>query len=122
MTKKRTPLTELAAEAKADAPAKQAPAEKPVAKGDGKAASAPARKPRTAKPVSTKAAPGWTPNAKPKPLRDLDPSNLSAMNLRMPKEMHKRLQFQRIEEGRPMNDVIVEAIHNYLRKASGPAR
>lgn len=127
MTKKRTPLTELAAEAKADAPAKPAPAEKPSAKSNGKAESKPARKPRTAKPAaanatSTKAAPGWTPNAKPKPLRDLDPSNLSAMNLRMPKEMHKRLQFQRIEEGRPMNDVIVEAIHNYLRKASGPAR
>lgn len=121
MTKKRTSLTELAAEAKAGAPE---PAKKQVAKNSKKATTASASKPPAAKatPAKTKTAAGWTPNAKPKPLRELDADSLKAMNLRMPKEMHKRLQLQRIEEGRPMNDVIVEAIHNYLRRASGPAR
>jgi hypothetical protein len=115
MTKRR-PLTELAAEAKVDAPVKPAPAKKST-KTAGKGAA----KQRAPKSAGEKAA-AWSPSTKPKPLRELDADSLAAMNLRLPKEMHKRLQFQRIEEGRPMNDLIVEAIHDYLRRASGPAR
>ena len=57
-----------------------------------------------------------------KPIRDMDKGDLSAMHIRVPKATHKRLRLQRIEEDRPMNDIIAQAIEEYLRRASGPAR
>ena len=48
--------------------------------------------------------------------------DLTAMHIRLPKATHKRLKFQSIEEDRPMNDIIFDAVEAYLRGASGPAR
>ncbi|MEP2681846.1 MAG: hypothetical protein ABJP44_09205 [Sulfitobacter sp.] len=57
-----------------------------------------------------------------KAIKDMDKDDLSAMHIRLPKATHKRLRLQRIEEDRPMNDIIVQAIEEYLRRASGPSR
>ncbi|MFG6546372.1 toxin-antitoxin system HicB family antitoxin [Sulfitobacter sp. 1A13730] len=117
MTKKRTLLTDLAVKAKTGTAVGEAPVAKATAKDSKTAGPKPARKPRAAKPSYR-----WTPSAKPKPLRDYEADSLSAMNVRMPKEMHRSLKIRGAEEDRTMNDLIVEAIHNYLRRASGPAR
>lgn len=73
-----------------------------------------------AKPAKKKAA--STNSGAPRAIKDMDKGDLSAMHIRIPKETHKRLRLQRIEEDRPMNDIIAQAIEEYLRRASGPGR
>ena len=123
MTAKRKPLAAMAAEASTvAAEATKEPAKKPAARKPAAKKSA-ATKPATTKaPAKTRTVKAASAKTKPAPLREIGPEGLKATNLRLPIEMHKRLQFQRIEEGRPVNDIIVQAIHEYLRRASGPAR
>ncbi len=55
-------------------------------------------------------------------IKDMPKENLTAMHIRLPKATHKRLKLQNIEEGRPMNDIIFDAVEAYLRRANGPSR
>lgn len=109
MTKKRTSLMELAKNLNTDQPKPVLAAEEP---------EVPELTQRETKSSSQKA--GLA--SKTTPIKEIDKDALTAMHVRLPKEMHKRLQLQRIEEERPMNDIIAEAIDTYLRRTSGPAK
>ncbi|TYB83733.1 hypothetical protein [Oceaniovalibus sp. ACAM 378] len=73
-------------------------------------------------PASTEKEATSTAQGAVKPIKEMDKADLTAMHIRLPKATHRRLKLQNIEEERPMNDIIVEAIEAYLRRSSGPAR
>lgn len=104
MTKKRSSLLDMA---------------KTIKAGDAQPADV-AEDPKPAAPAKKKATSASS--GAVKAIKDMDKADLTAMHIRVPKATHKRLQLQRIEEDRPMNDIIVQAIEEYLRRASGPAR
>lgn len=109
MTKKRTSLMEMAKSLNTD---QSKPVQIPEALEVPETTQAPAKhSPQKAGLAS-----------KTKPIKEMEKDDLTAMHIRLPKEMHKRLQLQRIEEERPMNDIITEAIDTYLRRTSGPAK
>ena len=48
-----------------------------------------------------------------------EPDNSKAMSLRVPPALWKELQFRKIDEGRPVNAIIIDAIQAYLKSAGG---
>jgi hypothetical protein len=104
MTKKRTSLMDMA---------------KTMKTGDAQSVEV-VERPKAPAPAAKKAASAA--QGALKPIKEMDKDDLTAMHIRLPKSMHKRLKLQNIEEGRPMNDIIAEAIEIYLHRSSGPAR
>lgn len=109
MTKKKQSLLDMAKTMKSGEAPPAAVTEKP--------------KPAAAvKKPSPKAKPATATTGKVTAIKDMAKEDLTAMHIRLPKATHKRLKFQSIEEDRPMNDIIFDAVEAYLRGASGPAR
>jgi hypothetical protein len=50
-----------------------------------------------------------------------EPENSKAMSLRVPPALWKELQLRKIDEGRPVNAIIIDAVQAYLRRAGGKA-
>jgi|GEM_PF-6041522 len=50
-----------------------------------------------------------------------EPDNSKAMSLRVPPALWKELQLRKIDEGRPVNAIIIDAIQAYLRVVGGKA-
>lgn len=47
--------------------------------------------------------------------------NSKAMSLRVPPALWKELQLRKIDEGRPVNAIIIDAVQAYLKRAGGKA-
>lgn len=45
--------------------------------------------------------------------------DLKAMSLRVPPALWRDLQLRKLDENRPVNAIIIEAIQQYLRRAGG---
>lgn len=108
MTKKRS-LLDMAKTMKAGDEPAAAVVEKPKM-------PSPAKKPTSKAKAAPKQSDGVV------PIKDMPKEDLTAMHIRIPKATHKRLKLQHIEEGRPMNDIIHDAVDAYLRRANGPSR
>jgi hypothetical protein len=50
-----------------------------------------------------------------------EPENSKAMSLRVPPALWKELQLRKIDEGRPVNAIIIDAVQAYLKRAGGKA-
>ncbi|MAJ77143.1 hypothetical protein [Sulfitobacter sp. TMED3] len=50
-----------------------------------------------------------------------EPDNSRAMSLRVPPSLWKELQLKKIDEGRPVNAIIIDAIQAYLKSVGGKA-
>lgn len=50
-----------------------------------------------------------------------EPENSKAMSLRVPPALWKELQLRKIDEARPVNAIIIDAVQAYLRRAGGKA-
>jgi len=48
-----------------------------------------------------------------------EPENSRAMSLRVTPALWKELQLRKIDEGRPVNAIIIDAVHAYLKRAGG---
>lgn len=48
-----------------------------------------------------------------------EPENSKAMSLRVPPALWKELQLRKIDESRPVNAIVIDAIQAYLRRAGG---
>lgn len=57
----------------------------------------------------------------PDPVEKSEPENSKAMSLRVPPALWKELQLRKIDEGRPVNAIIIAAVEAYLRRAGGKA-
>ena len=62
-----------------------------------------------------------TDNIPPSVIEKEEPENSKAMSLRVPPALWKELQLRKIDEGRPVNAIIIEAVQAYLRQAGGKA-
>ena len=52
----------------------------------------------------------------PKPSSDKDSSNRKMFGIRLPDSLMKEVKHLAVDEGRPMNDLVEEALREFLKK------